>query len=72
MCNWPTNGALTMLSYTIQIYFDFSGYCDMAIGIGKMLNIDLPLNFHSPYKALTITEFWKRWRTFFASPRENI
>lgn len=52
---------VTMLSYTIQIYFDFSGYCDMAIGIGKMMNIDLPLNFNSPYKALTISEFWDRW-----------
>lgn len=50
-----------MLSYTFQIYFDFSGYCDMAIGIGKMMNIELPLNFNSPYKALTITEFWERW-----------
>lgn len=56
-----TNAVLTMLSYTFQIYFDFSGYCDMAIGIGKMMNIDLPLNFNSPYKALTITEFWSRW-----------
>lgn len=56
-----TNAFLTMLCYTIQIYFDFSGYCDMAIGIGKMFNIDLPLNFNSPYKALTITEFWDRW-----------
>lgn len=56
-----TNAFLTMLSYTIQIYFDFSGYCDMAIGIGKMMNIDLPLNFNSPYKAFTITEFWSRW-----------
>lgn len=56
-----TNAVLTMLAYTIQIYFDFSGYCDMAIGIGKMLNIDLPINFNSPYKALTITEFWDRW-----------
>ena len=52
---------IVMLSYTIQIYFDFSGYCDMAIGIGKMMNIDLPINFNSPYKALTITEFWDRW-----------
>ncbi len=52
---------VVMLSYTIQIYFDFSGYCDMAIGIGKMMNIDLPLNFDSPYKSLTITEFWDRW-----------
>lgn len=52
---------VVILSYTIQIYFDFSGYCDMAIGIGKMMNIDLPLNFNSPYKACTITEFWDRW-----------
>jgi alginate O-acetyltransferase complex protein AlgI len=52
---------LVMLSYTFQIYFDFSGYCDMAIGIGQMMNIDLPQNFNSPYKALTITEFWDRW-----------
>ena len=52
---------ITILAYTIQIYFDFSGYCDMAIGIGKMMNIDLPLNFNSPYKACTIIEFWDRW-----------
>lgn len=52
---------LVMLAYTLQIYFDFSGYCDMAIGIGKMFNLDLPINFDSPYKALTITEFWDRW-----------
>lgn len=56
-----TEAILVVLFYTIQIYFDFSGYCDMAVGIGKMLNIDLPLNFDSPYKALTITEFWERW-----------
>lgn len=56
-----TNAFIVMLSYTIQIYFDFSGYCDMATGIAKMMNIDLPLNFNSPYKALTIIEFWDRW-----------
>ena len=56
-----TNALIVSLSYTIQIYFDFSGYCDMATGIGNMMNIDLPQNFHSPYKALTITEFWDRW-----------
>lgn len=56
-----TNAALTALAYTIQIYFDFSGYCDMAIGIGQMMNIDLPVNFDSPYKAITITDFWSRW-----------
>lgn len=56
-----TNAILVMLAYTIQIYFDFSGYCDMAIGIGKMMGIDIPVNFNSPYKARTITEFWDRW-----------
>ena len=55
------SASLTALAYTVQIYFDFSGYCDMATGIAKMMNIDLPLNFNSPYKALTITEFWDRW-----------
>lgn len=52
---------ITMLSYTLQLYFDFSGYCDMATGIAKMLNIDLPANFNSPYKAVNISDFWKRW-----------
>lgn len=56
-----TNAIFSSLAYTIQIYFDFSGYCDMAIGIGQMMNLDLPVNFDSPYKALTITEFWDRW-----------
>ncbi len=48
-------------SYTIQIYFDFSGYSDMAVGISRMLMLDLPVNFQSPYQAETIMEFWKRW-----------
>ncbi len=56
-----TNVLIIMISYTIQIYFDFSGYSDMAIGIGKMMNIELPINFNSPYKALTIVDFWNRW-----------
>lgn len=47
--------------YTLQIYFDFSGYCDMACGIGEMFQISLPRNFNSPYKAASITEFWNRW-----------
>lgn len=55
------NGIIVMLSYTFQIYFDFSGYCDMATGIGKFFNIDLPVNFNSPYKAVTVTDFWRRW-----------
>jgi D-alanyl-lipoteichoic acid acyltransferase DltB (MBOAT superfamily) len=49
------------LSYTLQLYFDFSGYSDMAIGLAKMFNIDLPLNFWSPYKSRNIIEFWQRW-----------
>lgn len=49
------------LAYTLQIYFDFSGYSDMAIGLGRMFGIRLPLNFHSPYKALNVIEFWHRW-----------
>ena len=52
---------IVMLSYTLQLYFDFSGYCDMAMGIAKMFNIDLPYNFNSPYKAKSISEFWDRW-----------
>lgn len=49
------------LAYTLQIYFDFSGYSDMAIGLGRMFGIRLPLNFHSPLKAVNIIEFWHRW-----------
>lgn len=49
------------LSYTLQLYFDFSGYSDMAIGLSRMFNIKLPLNFDSPYKATNIIEFWRRW-----------
>lgn len=52
---------LTILAYTLQIYFDFSGYCDMAMGLGKLFNFDIPMNFNSPYKAHNISEFWKRW-----------
>lgn len=52
---------LITLSYTIQIYFDFSGYSDMAIGLGKMFGFDIPINFDQPYKATNISEFWKRW-----------
>lgn len=52
---------LLMLAYTFEIYFDFSGYTDMALGVAKMINIDLPINFDSPYKAISIRDFWKRW-----------
>jgi alginate O-acetyltransferase complex protein AlgI len=50
-----------VLAYTLQIYFDFSGYSDMAIGLSRMFGIELPLNFNSPYKASSIIEFWRRW-----------
>ncbi|MGZ8944555.1 MAG: MBOAT family O-acyltransferase [Methylococcaceae bacterium] len=49
------------LSYTLQLYFDFSGYSDMAIGLSLMFNVRLPMNFNSPYKATSIIEFWRRW-----------
>lgn len=52
---------LAIAGYAFQIYFDFSGYCDMAVGAALMFNIELPQNFNSPYKALSISEFWKRW-----------
>ncbi len=51
----------TSLSYTFQIYFDFSGYTDMAIGTAFLFNIKLPINFYSPYKAINIQDFWRRW-----------
>lgn len=52
---------LIALSYTFQLYFDFSGYCDMAVGIGRMFNINLPLNFNAPYRATNFQDFWRRW-----------
>ncbi|HHD72796.1 MAG TPA: MBOAT family protein [Epsilonproteobacteria bacterium] len=70
---WATNGFdyakelnlieawLTSLSYTFQLYFDFSGYTDMAIGAALLFNIKLPFNFNSPYKAVSIQDFWHRW-----------
>ena len=70
---WATNGFdvleelnlieawITSLSYTFQLYFDFSGYTDMAIGLALLFNIRLPINFNSPYKSINIRDFWKRW-----------
>jgi D-alanyl-lipoteichoic acid acyltransferase DltB (MBOAT superfamily) len=70
---WATNGFdhaevltvfeawATSLSYTFQLYFDFSGYTDMAIGAALLFNIRLPINFNSPYKATNIQDFWRRW-----------
>ncbi len=56
-----TNAIIISVLYTFQLYFDFSGYCDMAKGIGHMLHIELPVNFNSPYQSAGIIEFWKRW-----------
>jgi alginate O-acetyltransferase complex protein AlgI len=52
---------IAALAYTVQIYFDFSGYTDMARGVSKMLNIELPINFNSPYQARNLQDFWQRW-----------
>ena len=49
------------LSFTLQLYFDFSGYSDMALGLGRLFGIHLPINFNSPYKARSIIDFWRRW-----------
>ncbi len=69
--NWAWNGnigalslmdaVLVMLGYVFQLYFDFSGYSDMAVGISRMFGIDLPQNFDSPYKALSPIDLWRRW-----------
>lgn len=50
-----------IIAYALQLYFDFSGYSDMAVGLGRMFNVSFPLNFNSPYKALDIVDFWRRW-----------
>lgn len=52
---------ITVISYSLQLYFDFSGYSDMAVGIARIFGIRLPVNFHSPYKSESIIEFWRRW-----------
>ncbi|WP_029231918.1 MBOAT family O-acyltransferase [Butyrivibrio sp. VCB2006] len=57
----PREIMIVMLAYTFQIYFDFSGYSDMATGLGRLFNFKIPMNFNSPYKALSVADFWKRW-----------
>ena len=52
---------LFIIFFSIQIYFDFSAYCDIAVGIAKILNFDIPINFNSPYKSVSIIDFWKKW-----------
>jgi len=56
-----------VLAYTMQIYFDFSGYSDMAVGLGLMFGFRFPVNFNSPYKAESITDFWRRWHISLSS-----
>jgi D-alanyl-lipoteichoic acid acyltransferase DltB (MBOAT superfamily) len=55
------DGWIAALSFTLQLYFDFSGYSDMAIGLALLIGVRLPLNFDSPYKATSIIDFWRRW-----------
>jgi alginate O-acetyltransferase complex protein AlgI len=63
-----TAGAwICMLGYTYQLYFDFSGYSDMAVGLGMMFGLRLPQNFNTPYKALDIADFWRRWHISLSS-----
>ena len=52
---------VTILAYSLQLYFDFAGYSDMASGVALCFNIELPMNFDSPYRARDIADFWKRW-----------
>ena len=61
-CAW-----IGILAYTMQIYFDFSGYSDMAIGLGKMLGFEFLQNFNFPYKATSVTDFWRRWHMSLSS-----
>lgn len=56
-----------LLAYAMQIYFDFSGYSDMAVGLGLMLGFRMPQNFNSPYQAISITDFWRRWHITLSS-----
>ncbi len=58
---------LGIISYTLQIYFDFSGYSDMAVGLGKMMGFEFVRNFNFPYKAVSITDFWRRWHISLSS-----
>lgn len=60
-----------MFAYTFQIYFDFSGYSDMAIGMGKMLGFKFPENFNNPYTSKSVTEFWRRWHITLGSWMKN-
>ena len=62
-----TDAWIGALAYSFQLYFDFSGYSDMAIGLARMFGFRLPINFNSPYKATTIIDFWRRWHMTLSS-----
>lgn len=66
-----TNAWIGTLAYTFQIYFDFSGYSDMAIGLGRMLGFKFPENFSNPYTSQSITEFWRRWHITLGNWMKN-
>lgn len=63
----PASAWIGIIGFTFQIYFDFSGYSDMAIGLGKMLGFDFPENFDYPYTSRSVTEFWRRWHISLGS-----
>ena len=66
--NLSTTGAwLSMIGYSYQLYFDFAGYSNMAVGLGLMFGIHIPQNFNSPYKALDVSDFWRRWHISLSS-----
>ena len=63
----PADAWIGALAYSLQLYFDFSGYSDMAIGLGRMFGFRLPVNFRSPYQATSIVDFWRRWHVTLTS-----
>ncbi|MEM9018369.1 MAG: MBOAT family protein, partial [Verrucomicrobiota bacterium] len=63
----PTLAWVGVLAYALQIYFDFSGYSDMALGLGRMIGFRFPENFNSPYQSASVTEFWRRWHISLSS-----
>jgi alginate O-acetyltransferase complex protein AlgI len=63
----PLEAWLAMLGYSLQLYFDFAGYSLMAIGLAQLLGIQFPQNFNSPYKAVSISDFWRRWHMSLSS-----
>lgn len=63
----PSKAWLGVICYTLQIYFDFSGYSDMAIGLGRVFGFHFLENFRYPYRSTSITEFWRRWHVSLSS-----